>query len=125
MQDRRQLCFILALIGGIFALGTAFMMLAMSAVVFGAMPFAFGGPEAGLFLVFFGWLALASGVGGVVMVVGAVRLRNATGPAARSAAVWCIVGGALSVLGGNLLSAAGGIVAGALVLTELPAPVPA
>lgn len=124
MQDRRQLCFILALVGGIFALGTAFMMLAMSAVVFGAMPFP-GGAEVGLFLGLFGWLALASAAGGAVMLVGAVRLRNATGPALRSAAVWCIVGGSLSVLGGNLLSAAGGIVAGALILTEPPAPVPA
>lgn len=120
MQDRRQLSFVLAVVGAVFGLGSALMTLAVSSVFFGTLPF-MGVPEASVFLALFGWLAVASGVGGVLMLVGGLRMRNAAGPALRSAGVLTLVGGSVAVLGGNLLAAALGIVAGVLVLSE-PAP---
>lgn len=122
MQDRRQLCFILAVVGAVFALGSAFMTLAISGIVFGAMPFPDEAAFTGLMLLLFGWLTLFSAAGGVLMLVGGLKMRNATGQPLHSAATWAIVGGALSVLGGNVISAALGIVAGVLVLSEPPQP---
>lgn len=119
MQDRRQLCFILAIVGAVFALGSALMTLAMSSIVFGAMPF-MGGAVPGFMLAIFGWISLFSLAGGIAMLVGGLRMRNATGQDLRSAATWTVVGGALAVLGANVLAAGLGIVAGVLVLSEPP-----
>lgn len=121
MQDRRQLCFILAILGGVFALGTAVMMLAMSLFVFGALP----GRGPGFVLALFGLFAIAGAVGGVLMLVAGTKLRTSTGEALQRSAKWTLAGGVVAVLGGNILAAALGIVAGALLLGEsAPAPPP-
>ena len=118
MQDRRQLAFILAILGGVFALGTAVMMLAMSLVVFGALP----GSGPGVVLALFAWLALTSAVGGILMLVAGVKLRTSTRELLQRSAKVTLAGGVVAVLGGNLLAAALGIVAGAILLGEEPTP---
>lgn len=125
MQDRRQLCLILSIVGAVFGLGSAFLTLAMSSIVFGALPFPGGSLVPGAMLLLFGWLTLFSAVGGVLMLVGGLRMRDATGERLRSAGVWSVVGGAVSVLAGNLIAAALGIVAGVLVMSDPPHPPPA
>lgn len=115
MQDKPQLAFVLALIGGLLSMGTAVMMVMMMSLVFGfapAMPM--GGFPFPFMAILFGWLALGGLVGGILMLVAAPRLRR---PAdAESGRTLAFVGGGIALVGGNVLGGALGIVAGALLL---------
>lgn len=118
MQDKPQLAFVLALIGGLLSIGTAVMMGMMMTFIFGfapAMPM--GGFPFPFMGILFGWLALGSIVGGILMLVSATKIRR---PAeVESARTLAFVGGGIAIIGGNVLGGALGIVAGALMLDGL------
>ena len=115
-----RLPFILALIGGIFG--------AMSTLGFGAMALFFGAllvplgaddPIPGTILgLIFGWFFITGLAGCIATFVGAAKLHQDA--RSRSGATWAIVGGGISMLGGNMIAAALGIVAGVLALSEKP-----
>ncbi|HET6403698.1 MAG TPA: hypothetical protein VFH78_03555 [Candidatus Thermoplasmatota archaeon] len=118
-MDRRELCFILSLIGGVLSIASALMMGLMMMAMFGFSVGMIGGGGAaplGFMALFFAWMLMFGLVGGVLMLVGAPRVRR---PAeARSGAMWVLVGGIVSAVGGNLLAGALGIVGGALLMSE-------
>lgn len=103
--------FLLALIGGLIALGTGLMFCVVMAVILSqAMPDAGAFPY--LFIIMFGWIGLGGLVGGIIMLVSAAGLRKPSPPAsARTAA---IVGGAITILAANVLAGGLGIAAGVL-----------
>lgn len=118
MADDRQLSFILGLLGGVFALGSGVMMLVMGALFSTFFGFASGMRVPGAFFGLFGALGFLGLAGGVVMLVSALRLRNATPADARNLCIALVVGGGLALVGGNALAAGLGIVAGALPLAR-------
>ena len=117
MADHRQLSFVLALVGGIFAAAMGLMMALMGAVLTAALPTAPNGPPAGFFVALFSFFAVFALAGGVTMIVASVRVRKAP-LGERGPAVACIVGGGLALLGGNVLAAGLGIAAGVVLLTS-------
>lgn len=114
MQEKSQLAFALALIGGLLSIGTALMMGLMMTFVTSfapTMPGSFPVPFMGILI---GWFALGGLVGGILMLVAAPKLRRPNDLA--SGRTLAFVGGGIAIVGGNVLGGALGIVAGALLL---------
>jgi hypothetical protein len=108
-----KLPFILALLGAIVTLGSGAMMGLMSLLMGGV------GHAPAFAVVLLGALSLFGVAGGGIMLAAALRMRH---PPGHDGASLAIVGGCLAVLGGNILGAALGIVAGVLAQESKPAP---
>ncbi|HVM45958.1 MAG TPA: hypothetical protein VM582_08495 [Candidatus Thermoplasmatota archaeon] len=123
-MDRRELCFILALVGGILSIAGSLMMGLMMMLMFGftAGPMMGGVMTGGAFpaslmMGFAAWMLLLGVANGIVMLVGATRARRPGQE--RSGATWALVGGGIvGVVAGNPLAGGLGIVGGALLLVE-------
>lgn len=118
MADNRQLAYVLALVGGLAALASAFFGILIMTLFAGFAGAAMGGPFwwsfdgpaafTGIFALI-GLLFAAIGVGtGVVMLVAAPRLRSDDPEVRRKWAIWCLVAGGVAFVG------AGGVLSGAL-----------
>lgn len=124
MNDNRQIAFGLALGGGLLALGSAVFSLLAFFFAASAFGLAFGSPwmdpvfggMAGFFAAFIAFGLITQVVGGVVLLVGAPRLRDEDREARRTWGVWCAVAGGAILVGGGLISGGLGLGAGIVTL---------
>jgi hypothetical protein len=120
--QRRQLAFVLTLVGGLLSLMASLFYGALAMIMAPFLDYPSGAPAPPGWLVLgvFGFFAVASVAGGVTMLVFAPRLRRPPSET-RGAAIGAIVGGSICFLVGNVVSAGLGIAGGVLALSDAEA----